>query len=331
MKGKKTGKAHWGSIYCFIFNIIFLLPILAEGSLYDKLFPLYVQTCAPIQTKKKDKFSIAGPVLPVLYIKGMCQDKTAPYPRVQLCQSQVDLTDPKAGTLIRVNRSSKNMHWIALEGNELGFHTGISHIQNRINSGQTAICSRIPIVPTQLPKMVDYLNQVNENYSEINHLYGINNRYASVIQNTLAAAGIESPASTHLPWLRVLFDPRIPTHLILSHSKKAKLVPDVLTYYRNPQIYRTLVKHGRPPIPYGTVFETFPMQSYDNSLFDLKSTLIKDFLNYTLALRSLKPITQLIQEEPKLDTKDFDSFYIHYLSWLNKTIKEITEKLTTFD
>lgn len=89
---------------------------------YDQIFPLYVQSCALTRIKKIGR----GPGAPwghaVVYVKGMCRDQDAAYPRVKVCGDEVDLRDSNSGTLISVEPAFKNTNWVAIEGEKLAFN-----------------------------------------------------------------------------------------------------------------------------------------------------------------------------------------------------------------
>ena len=423
--GEGMERIHWTFVLClrragfFCGSVFYPLLCFSDQKInpvvtYDQLFPLYAQPCALTQIKKTGKSAGGSPGHAVLYIKGMCRDKNAPYPRVEPCQKGIDLTDPNSGVLISVNKNFQNINWIAFEGKTLSFHGGIppyapintetknQAIQNAIESGafrgvrlldhwektrpqgmtleesiarmglatdyaldfgRKSYCNRIPISPAQLKDMSEYLNKLNAPFiqgKQAYHWNGVTNNCAHVVKNTLAAAGIRSAKSTEHFLLGGLLDPVVPSNLILTTAEKTilKTIPEVTEYYRNPKIYNTLVKYGNTPIPYGVIFETLPMHTQNNTLYELRDTLftldlpllhprkskmaqlpsmpshsdLETNLNiyreiYSEALKSLKPLKALIQENPELDEKGFSVFYDHYLNWLKNSLVDISGKI----
>src|SRR4051812_14364761 len=89
---------------------------------YDDLFPLYVQSCALTRIQEKKVKAGAPWGHAVVYVKGMCRDKSAPYPRVEVCGDEYDLTNPNSGTLVSVEPGFKNTNWVAIEGGNFAFH-----------------------------------------------------------------------------------------------------------------------------------------------------------------------------------------------------------------
>src|SRR5512139_3752252 len=81
---------------------------------YDRLYPRSIEVCATSRIQPR----FAGPGGPaghaVLFLKGVCRDPQAGYPRVKLCDTAVtDLSDPESGTGISVDRVLRNVNWLA--------------------------------------------------------------------------------------------------------------------------------------------------------------------------------------------------------------------------
>jgi hypothetical protein len=92
---------------------------------YDQLFPLSIKSCAvspyrDINHKYVNGLNFWGHS--VLFLKGVCRDRSSPLPKVQLCDKPIDLNDPNSGSLISVVRSFSNTAWVAIEGGRFAFH-----------------------------------------------------------------------------------------------------------------------------------------------------------------------------------------------------------------
>jgi len=93
-------------------------------TVYDQLFPYYVELCATSQfrSKLKGEGGIAGHA--VMYIKGACKDEQAPYPQLRRCRvAATELDDPEHGAGVSVGRWFRNVNWVAIPGYEL-FYQG---------------------------------------------------------------------------------------------------------------------------------------------------------------------------------------------------------------
>lgn len=94
-------------------------PTLATSS-YDKVYPYYVEVCAVTAEKLKGQSVSGAGGHAVLYLKGVCRDTAAGYPRLRLCQAgEKDLSDPESGTAISVDEVFKNVNWMAVDGRDL--------------------------------------------------------------------------------------------------------------------------------------------------------------------------------------------------------------------
>jgi hypothetical protein len=89
---------------------------------YDKIFPLYVQSCSLTRIRKVNRAAGAPWGHAGVYVKGMCRDKSVPYPRVRVCADEVDLADFNSGTFISVEPAFRNTNWVAIEGGNFAFH-----------------------------------------------------------------------------------------------------------------------------------------------------------------------------------------------------------------
>lgn len=96
---------------------------------YDRLYPRSIEVCATSQIRPR----FAGPGGPaghaVLYLKGVCRDTAAGYPRVKLCDPATDLADPESGTGVSVDRVLRNVNWLAVPGETLFFYGDVGRYE----------------------------------------------------------------------------------------------------------------------------------------------------------------------------------------------------------
>lgn len=94
---------------------------LAAPATYDQIYPYYAEFCAVTQLKPLVGTNGGGTGgHGVLFLKGVCRDKSAGYPRLKLCEEgSIDLSNPEAGTSISVDQIFQNVNWIALDGKDL--------------------------------------------------------------------------------------------------------------------------------------------------------------------------------------------------------------------
>ncbi len=100
-----------------------IVPTIQSPPAYDELFPYYVEACAVSQIrplKAPDGGSVGHAVV---YLKGVCSDTDAAYPRIEMCDPRaVDLKDSESGVGISVNKFFKSINWIAVPGKRLFYH-----------------------------------------------------------------------------------------------------------------------------------------------------------------------------------------------------------------
>jgi hypothetical protein len=100
------------------------------GREYDTLYPRYIEVCATSQINPL--FAGAGGPAghAVLYLKGVCRDTSAAYPRVKLCDpATTDLADPESGTGVTVDRVLRNVNWLAVPGEKLFFYGNVGRYE----------------------------------------------------------------------------------------------------------------------------------------------------------------------------------------------------------
>jgi len=120
-----------------IFGVVLILSVLASGcaplhsvvlptyqppATYDELYPLYIELCAVSQIRAKFAKEGGSPGHAVMWLKGVCVDEEATYPKLKLCDpAEVDLGNPENGTGVSVNKVLKNANWLAIPGRSLFF------------------------------------------------------------------------------------------------------------------------------------------------------------------------------------------------------------------
>lgn len=86
---------------------------------YEEIFPHYVELCAVSQFRSEE-LTGGSPGHAVMYLKGACRDREAPYPKLRRCAAGVtDPADPEHGAGISVNRWFRSTNWIAVDGRAL--------------------------------------------------------------------------------------------------------------------------------------------------------------------------------------------------------------------
>ena len=98
------------------------LPRIGKDSRYDALFPYYVELCALSQIRANFAPHGGSPGHAAMYIKGACRDDSTEFPTLKVCDPEVDLADPEAGTGVSVNRFLRNVNWMAVPGKALFYY-----------------------------------------------------------------------------------------------------------------------------------------------------------------------------------------------------------------
>jgi hypothetical protein len=113
--------------------------------LYDQLYPYYAQYCAVTQLKPLDGSNGGGTGgHGVLYLKGVCRDKSVHYPHLKLCEeSTIDLSNPEAGTSISVDQIFQNANWMASDGKDLLITGGLPEGQRLDQAAQDRIIHHV--------------------------------------------------------------------------------------------------------------------------------------------------------------------------------------------
>src|SRR5215472_594817 len=122
------GCAEDGVIGRFQFKPHYIIVERRPDTLYEKLFPYYVELCAASQFRSKVTGEGGGPAgHAILYIKGACKDDDAPFPQLRRCRAIAsDLNDPEHGAGVSVNQLFRNVNWVAIPSYALVFQGGLA-------------------------------------------------------------------------------------------------------------------------------------------------------------------------------------------------------------
>lgn len=97
------------------------LAVEPDEPLYGRLFPYYAELCAVSQIKKKPEFPPkirGGPGgHAVMYLNGVCRDRSAGYPTLTMCDSP----GPTDGVGLSINAHYVNAVWTATDGRDFFF------------------------------------------------------------------------------------------------------------------------------------------------------------------------------------------------------------------
>jgi len=100
--------------------------VLPRGA-YEKVYPYHAAICAV--SRIRANFAAAGgvPGHAVMYLQGVCKDESAPYPRLKLCPPEVAAAGgPQAGLGVSVNKTFKNVNWMAVPDRRLFFNGNLA-------------------------------------------------------------------------------------------------------------------------------------------------------------------------------------------------------------
>lgn len=96
----------------------------SEEQLYASLYPYFAEFCAVSQIRKKPGFGVDTSGGPgghsVLYLNGVCRDRSAGYPTIVLCGD--DGSVARHGVGLSVNAHFQNANWVATDGPDFFFH-----------------------------------------------------------------------------------------------------------------------------------------------------------------------------------------------------------------
>jgi hypothetical protein len=98
---------------------------------YNQLFPLHVEVCSVRQIVPKEGGAGGPGGHALMYLKGVCRDPQAGYPRLKRCAPGTDLTNPESGTVVSVDKHFKNVNWVAVEGRTMMLTGGMERVSRQ--------------------------------------------------------------------------------------------------------------------------------------------------------------------------------------------------------
>ncbi|MBF0206781.1 MAG: hypothetical protein HQK53_07805 [Oligoflexia bacterium] len=114
-----------------------------DQKIYDRLFPYYAKFCAISRYQYKAGMSIGtignagGSGSPfghyITYLKGVCKDNVAPYPRLKMCPAESDFTNPDLGVALSANVPFKNVCYVAVPTQKWSFDGNIQSEEESID------------------------------------------------------------------------------------------------------------------------------------------------------------------------------------------------------
>jgi len=101
--------------------------VLPEGQ-YEQTYPYFAAICAVSRIKATFAAEGGVPGHAVMYLNGVCKDDSAAYPRLRMCDpAAVERGDPEAGVGISVNKTFKNVNWMAVPDAQMFFDGGLTY------------------------------------------------------------------------------------------------------------------------------------------------------------------------------------------------------------
>lgn len=99
----------------------------AKEIAYDQVYPYYVEVSAVSRFWPLGKPEGGGWGHVLMYIKGVCLNATAPYPKIRMCEdNEGDIHDPETGMGVSVDKMFKNVNWMAVPGKQLFYHGNLA-------------------------------------------------------------------------------------------------------------------------------------------------------------------------------------------------------------
>ncbi len=415
----------------FFICFIFFVPLLAQAeengvkseeeviptqrpeSIYDKLYPYYVELCAlsRIQKLGAPKGGSAGHA--VLYLKGACRDENARYPRIKVCEEgSVDLNNSNSGVGISVNKVFKNVNWVAVPTKKLFYYGGLTekdrltqerfektlkeakksgifngielheeYLQKKpadmtlehfiaeesigtdfaLRFGRSLFCERLPVTRPMLGKIVEFLNDLNDEYASGKADYnwnGYHDNCAHTVHNALSAANIWKPKAIDKSMISQLFSIAIPANEFANLALLVNKYPleNPRKIYRDLTKRKALHKYDWLPMRHGAMLKTVGVQekndiyNTDFDIFVLEGPISKvksRFVRWMLGRnRYLRVKDNLLYYKKRYESilngrtrpnpldfsfglfhKSFNKFEEKYYSYIQSQLEDTKEKL----
>lgn len=149
---------------------------------------------------------------------------------------------------------------------------------NAIAFGRTALCSRVPITHSMLEEIIDFLNDLNDEYASGAAEYqwsGYADNCVHAVRNALAAASVWRPKSVRAIKLRQIFNVAIPADEFVELAQRSTEFPvnDFDAVFADDEARRSLLAFDWLPAPPGalvSLHRVFP----DNDVYDTNFRLL---------------------------------------------------------
>jgi hypothetical protein len=263
---------------------------------YDRIFPAYAEACTASQLAWKVGMRGNAWGHGFVFVKGLCVDDSAPYPKVKVCEGDAP------GTVISMNQMYKNVLFTAIEGRDYGHRAGVApgkpvndaelrrltaelvargvyrgvtlntaRIKDPRPAGMSDVewlaynaigtdvalawardiaCTRMPLHPRMLPRVADYLNELNREAYEKgdSEFYFLNNNCAHLVHNLAATIGAVAPRRTKLPTPINLATLTLPTNVVTDWTRAGNdgfvgREDAALALYRDPVARRAFAEY----------------------------------------------------------------------------------------
>lgn len=141
-----------------------------------------------------------------------------------------------------------------------------------ISFGRNLYCARLPVTRPMLSKMVDWLNEQNDQYYLTGKRYqwsGVKDNCTHTTHNAYHAADVWGREATNRFLLRQIFHIAVPSHNFVELMERGNRLPleDPVALYRDPSFRRSLLHEGWIPAQHGVLAEVFPVIK-DNDLYE---------------------------------------------------------------
>ena len=141
-----------------------------------------------------------------------------------------------------------------------------------LNFGRTIFCARLPVTVGMLGDIINYLNNLNQEYAlgEADYNWsGYHDNCSHVLHNSLAAAGVWPEQSVRVTKIRQLFNLSIPANEFANLAILANTYPldnfDRLFYDRVKR--KSLLERNWLPMRHGALMKIIPVHA-DNELYE---------------------------------------------------------------
>jgi len=163
---------------------------------------------------------------------------------------------------------------------------------------RSVFCARLPVTDEMLTEVMDFLNQLNDEYATGEAEYqwsGFYDNCVHALRNALAAAGIWEPLSVRAIKFRQIFNLAIPANEFVNLARLGAEGPidDYPEVYAERSQQRALMELGWLPTRHGALVKTLPVHE-NNDLYD--RTLRLFVLQSPLRRRQVNDVVRLLSD-----------------------------------